>query len=86
MTELHLTTGQLADKAGVHPATVRRLIRGDGWPQERTREAVITALGMPHGAFGRSAIQRPPADYSTTELARELCDLARELCERLTGT
>lgn len=75
MAEVNLSTAQLAEAADVDQTTVRRLIRGEVWPRERTRQRVMAALGLPAGEMGRRAIKpRPLAEYSTAEIAHELCE------------
>ena len=53
MAELRLTISQLAEKAQLHPGTVRRLVRGEGRSNEATRNALAGALGWPRDEFDR---------------------------------
>lgn len=78
MTALHLTVTDLAAKADVDPATIRRVLRGHTWPRQGTRRALEHALGWPVDEFARLA---------TDCLATAPCgDLRREFDQRCTGT
>lgn len=80
MTQLGLTPPQLAQKARVHPGTVRALLNGGRTLHGATMERIVAALGWEPGELSRRiwGTQVALAD-ATTE------DLARELCRRLSG-
>lgn len=75
MTELGLSVVQLAEKAEVHPATIRAFLRGDRWPRQATRDRIVAALDWdPQEVVrrvwgGRVAL----TDASTEDLLGELC-------------
>lgn len=75
MRELGMTAPQLAEKAEVHPSTVRALLRGARWPRAGTRDRIIAALdwtadGLTRRVWGgRVALK----DATTEDLVRELC-------------
>lgn len=78
--EIGLTIPELAEKAGVHPTTVRGLIRGDRWCRETTRAKIIEALGWERSELARRTWGGQVALSDAT-----LADLATELCQRLTS-
>lgn len=47
MTELGLTQGELADRAGVAYKTISRFFNSDGWREPAVNQAIATALGWP---------------------------------------
>lgn len=75
MKELGLNAPRLAEKAEVHPSTVRALINGTRWPHATTRDRIVGALGWSPDEVtrrvwgGRVAL----GDVATADLARELC-------------
>jgi transcriptional regulator with XRE-family HTH domain len=80
MQELGMTVQETADKAGLDPRTVRRLLAGETWPRDETRRRILAALDLPSGQLVRRiwASDVQLSDVPTAELAQELC-------KRLTG-
>ena len=79
IAELNTTPADIARKAGLDPTTVRAIMRGTRWPQNRTRERLTAALGWSDGEIARRAIDGSPLDQvPTVELARVLLERVRE--------
>lgn len=54
--EMGLSVPAFAGKAGVDPTTVRAMLKGERWPQQRTLDALTDALGLPEGEISRRVL------------------------------
>lgn len=80
MRELGLTVSELARMTQLDQRTIRRIISGETWPREETRQRIVASLGMSPGQLAR---QIWSTKMALTEVPTE--ELARELCKRLVG-
>lgn len=78
--DLGLTVPQFAEKAQVHPSTIRALIKGERWLRATTRDRIMRALDWPSAELTRRVWgTRVALEESSTE------ELVRELCRRVNG-
>lgn len=82
MAQLHLSVPLVAEIAHVDATTLRRLLRGDVWPQEDTRRRIAVALRWPPAEIARIAETDDAADARTLTTAQ----LMTELCRRYNAT
>ena len=77
-----MTQAELAKKAGLDRTTVGAILRGEQWPQPRTRAKIEVALWGRVGVMGEIAAGGEPPPLPRT--ADEIRQLIRETEEELT--
>lgn len=79
--ELGMTQAELAEKTGLDRTTVGAILRGEQWPQPRTRSKIEVALWGVSGVMGRIAAgeEPPPPQRTAEELRRLLAEAEEEL-------
>lgn len=74
LDEMGLSIAAFAALAHVHESTMRRVMAGQVWPHQSTRDKLSAALGWPAGEVARRAMSPSPLHvYTTAELVGELC-------------